>query len=152
MLRLIALTSIGLGLVIAASGAQAQAAPTGPVPGSGDATKISQGTASSQSEYNHLIASGNAKQSATDERRPAKHSAAVAATAADIKPGSPLRDIKGVPIGTVTQVNADGVIVDTGKTAIEVPLVGFGKNDQGLLLNTTAQHFNELVANAQAAH
>ena len=153
MVRSIASISVGVALTIAAaSSAYAQAMPTGPLPGTGDSTKISSGNRDANAEYNHLIGAGDPKAAAKDDNRHAKRSAAVAATAADIKVGSALRDIKGVPIGTVSQVDADGVIVATRTTKIKVPLIGFGKDDQGLLLNLTAARFNELVAKAQASH
>src|SRR3954463_4815741 len=135
MVRSIASTSVGVALTIAAaSGAYAQATPTGPVAGSGDSTKISAGNQEANAQYNHLIGAGDPKVLAKDGNRGGKKSVAVAATAADIKAGSAVRDIKGVPIGTVSQVDADGVIVDTGTTKIKVPAMGFGKDDQGLLL------------------
>ena len=152
MVRSIASISVGVALAIAAaSGAYAQALPTGPAPGTGDATKISSGNQDANAQYNHLIGAGDPKAAAKDDNRP-KRSTAVAATAADIKVGSALRDIKGVPIGTISQVDADGVIVATGTTKIKVPAIGFGKDDQGLLLNLTAARFNELIAKAQASH
>lgn len=150
MVRMIAAVSLGFGLTIAASsGAYGQAAP---LPGSGDATKISSGNASSQSEYNHLIGSGNAKASPSDDNRPVRRGPATAATAADLKPGLALRDSNGVRVGTVSAVDADGVVVDTGSTKIKVPASAFGKDNQGLLLGITAARFNALVAQAHTAH
>lgn len=153
MLRSIALISAGLGLAIAAAGsASAQVAlPSGTsVPGTGDATKMSAGNREASEDYNRLVGSG--AKATTGEDIHIKHTVAVPATAADIKPGSPLRDIKGVPIGTVAELDADGVVVATGTAKIKVPLMGFGKDDRGLLLNLTAARFNELVAKAQASH
>jgi hypothetical protein len=79
------------------------------------------------------------------------------ATAADIKPGEPVRDVKGVPLGTIAvlapnEVAADASqpVIDTGKAKIGVPLIAFGKDDKGLLLSITAEKFSQLVAQAQA--
>lgn len=117
---------------------------------SGDSTKVVAGNRENTAAYNSLIGATDPKSSKSPDR-PAKHSAAVPATAADIKAGSPLRDVKGVGIGTVASVDADGVVVDTGQTKIKVPLMAFGKDDQGLLLAITAAKFNELVAQAHAS-
>jgi len=155
MVRSIVSVSVGITLTIAAAGAaHAQAAGSGtPVPGTGDSTKISGSNRDNNAAYNHLISSGEDKASTDkDDRRPAARSAAVAATAADFKVGSPLRDVRGVHIGTISEVDADGIIVDTGATKIKVPAMGFGKDNQGLVLNLTAARFNELIAKAQAAH
>jgi hypothetical protein len=132
--------------------AQANAGAGVPAVGtSGDATKVSAGNRENSAAYNSLIGATDAKPSKSEDR-PAKHSGAVAATAADIKAGSPLRDVKGVSIGTVASVEADGVVVDTGQTKIKVPLMAFGKDDRGLLLAITAAKFNELIAQAHASH
>ena len=132
----------------AASG-QSTSGPAAPVPGSGDAAKISQGNQQNNAAYNQLIGAGDAK-SSKSEAKPKAHQAPVAATAADIKAGASLRDIKGVPIGSVASTDGQQVVVDTGTTKIGVPLIAFGKDDQGLLLSITADKFNQLVAAAHA--
>jgi hypothetical protein len=155
MVRSIVSVSVGITLTIAAAGAAyAQAAGSGtPVPGTGDSTKISGSNRDNNAAYNHLISAGEDKASTDkDDRRPAAHSAAVAATAADFKVGSPLRDVGGVHIGTVSEVDPDGVVVDTGTTKIKVPATAFGKDSQGLLLAITAAKFNELIAQVHASH
>jgi hypothetical protein len=137
---------------VAVSGASIVSAQMGPgsaapLPGTGDSTKISAGNRANNAEYNHLIGSGEPSPTKPDDRKSAR-SAAVPATAADLKAGSALRDVKGVAIGTIATVEADGAVVDTGQTKIKVPLVAFGKDDQGLLLGITAARFNELIAKA----
>lgn len=150
--------SISLSITVALSFAATSAAdaqvalPSGTsVPGTGDASRISAGNRESNADYNRLVGAG-ARSGANADAPVAKRSAAVAATAADIKVGAALRDVKGVPIGTISQVDPDGVIVATGTTRIKVPMMGFGKDNQGLLLNLTAARFNELIAKAQASH
>lgn len=134
-----------------AAGAQnAGAGSAAPLPGTGDSTKITQGNRDNNAAYNQLIGASDAKSAAKTEHPSARRAAAVAATAADIKAGVPLRDIKGVKIGTIASVDATQAVVDTGQTKIGVPLIAFGKDDQGLLLGMTADKFNELVAAAHA--
>jgi len=138
----------GTALALVAGEASAQVA--GPVPGSGDSTAISSTNRDTNAQYNRLIGATDAKPSKGDAPTVRK-STPVAATAADITVGRPLRDVNGVHIGTVSQVDPDGVIVDTGTTKIKVPAIGFGKDSEGLVLNLTASRFNELIAKAHAA-
>ena len=133
----------------AASAQMSNSGPSGPAPGSGDSAKISQGNQQNNAAYNQLIGAGGTKSSKGDVKARAHH-APVAATAADIKTGASLRDIKGVPIGSVASTDGQQVVVDTGTTKIGVPLIAFGKDDQGLLLSITADKFNQLVADAHA--
>lgn len=133
----------------AAAGAQ-QMAPGGPAPGQGDAAKASNSYRQSVSDYNHLVGSADSKV-VKKQATPKRQGNAVPATVADIKPGNPLRDSKGVAIGTIDSVDAQGVVVNTGTTKIRVPLTAFGKDEQGLLLGITAARFDELVAKAQAS-
>jgi hypothetical protein len=143
---------ITLTLAAGATAANAQMSNSGaaaPVPGSGDAAKISQGNQQNNAAYNQLIGAGDAKSGKADVKAKA-HQAPVAAGAADIKPGASLRDIKGVPIGSIASSDGQQVVVDTGTTKIGVPLIAFGKDEQGLLLSITADKFNQLVAAAHA--
>lgn len=145
---------ITLGLAVSgATMASAQMGPgsASPLPGTGDSTKISSGNRANNAEYNHLISSGDPSAAKSDEGS-TKRSAAVPATVADLKAGSRLRDVKGVAIGTIASVDADGAIVDTGQTKIKIPVVAFGKDDKGLLLGITAARFNDLVAKAKASN
>ncbi|MBV9529164.1 hypothetical protein [Sphingomonas sp.] len=154
MNRSIAAVSVSMALTIAsASLANAQAAPPGaPLPGSGDSAKISAGNRENNAEYNRLVGAADQKAVPKDDSRPAAKSHAVAATAADLKVGSQLRDVSGAHIGIVSQVDPDGVVVDTGTTKIKVPATAFGKDEQGLLLGISAAKFNELIAQAHAGH
>lgn len=153
MTRSIASISAGIALIVAAGAANAQSMPGSgsPAPGTGDSTKIVQGNREANAAYNQLIGAADTIQPAKKQTH-STSSAAVAATAADLKAGSALRDSKGVRIGTVSQVDADGVVVDTGATKIKVPATAFGKDSQGLMLGITADKFNELIAKAHAAH
>lgn len=149
----IRLMSLVTGLTVAvASGASAQTIPGGPLPGTGDSTKISSGNRDANAEYNHLIGAADPQQAANNDKHASGKSSAVPASAADIKVGSSLRDVRGARIGTISQVDPDGVVVDTGATKIKVPAVAIGKDNEGLLLGITAERFNELVTKAHARH
>lgn len=131
--------------------ANAQAAPgsgTTSVGTSGNATQISGANRENNSAYNQLVGAGD--QIAKPSERPSKPGKAVPATPADIKAGAALRDIKGVPIGSIVSVDATQAIVATGAGQVGVPLVAFGKDDKGLLLGMTADKFIALVAQAHA--
>jgi hypothetical protein len=135
-----------------ATGASAQMGPgsSGPLPGTGDSGKITQGNRENNAAYNQLIGAADTKSANAQVKTQTHHSSAVAATPADIKAGAALRDSKGVQIGTIVSVDASQAVVDTGQTKIGVPLIAFGKNDDGLLLGMTAAEFAELVAKAHA--
>lgn len=81
---------------------------------------------------------------------PASAAQPVAATAADVKPAAPIRDVNGAPVGTIVSGTDQQVVVDTGQTKIGVPLNLFKKDDKGLLLGITAQQFNDAIAKAHA--
>jgi hypothetical protein len=112
-------------------------------------------------DYNTLAARGvkvTNEDRANSPRPGATHASVTRATAADIKPGTPVRDVKGVPLGTIAALGPNEVVadpdqgvIDTGQTKIGVPLVAFGKDDKGLLLSITAAQFNQLVAQAHAS-
>lgn len=135
-----------------ATGVSAQMGPgsAAPLPGTGDSGKITQGNRENNAAYNQLIGAADTKSANAQVKTKTHHPAAVAATPADIKAGAALRDSKGVQIGTIVSVDASQAVVDTGKTKIGVPLIAFGKDDQGLLLGMTADKFAELVAKAQS--
>lgn len=131
--------------------AQAPAGSGQPAPGAGNSTAITSANREANANYNHLVGAGDPKPLADGKPR-AKRSSASPATVADIKAGSALRDSLGNRIGTVDSVDAEGVVVNTGQTKIKVPLMAFGKDDQGLLLGITAAKFNELVTKAHASN
>ena len=134
----------------------------GPGPGAGGAPAnagaarpqdIAAANRQVDSDYNTLAARGVAVNNM--DRKGAKRVSAVPATAADIKAGAQVRDIKGVAIGTIAtlgpnEITADSeqTVIDTGHGKVGVPLSAFGKDDKGLLLSITAQAFNQLVAQA----
>ena len=149
------------GLVLAASGAanaQDSHAPSAPAAGTVDSRDVMAANRDRDAAYNQLAGRGV---KLTDKDREnagsKKHASPVHATAADITAGAQVRDIKGVPIGTIATLASNEIVadpnqavIDTGHGKIGVPLSGFGKDDKGLMLSITAAKFNELVAQAHA--
>lgn len=62
---------------------------------------------------------------------------AAAAAQVDIAEGASVTGNDGNPIGTVAQVNAQAVVVDTGMHKIPLPRNAFGEDETGLTLNIT---------------
>lgn len=156
-MRKASLFSIAAGLILGASGAaNAQtSAPTGNVGSGVRSQDVAAGNRQVDNDYNTLAGRGVAVTNM--DRKGARRPVAVPATAADIKAGAQVRDVKGVPIGTIATLAANEVtsesdqpVIDTGHGKIGVPLSAFGKDDKGLLLSITAQTFNQLVAQASA--
>ena len=150
-MRNVVISSLVLGVSLAAAGAagaQVTSAPGVPLPGAGDSTKITSENREATAAYNQRMGSADLKSSNSDRVR---KKGPVAATAADIQAGAALRAVDGPQIGSVESLNADQVIVNTGESKIAVPLLGFGKDDKGLVLNMTAAKFRDAVARAHAA-
>ena len=147
--------------VAAASAASAQMA--GPPPGAATAggprsQDVAATNRQTDNDYNTLAGRGVkvTNQDRVNVKAP-KRASVGPATAADIKAGAQVRDVKGVPVGTIATLAANEVaadpnqaIIDTGQTKIGVPLSAFGKDDKGLLLSITAEKFNQLVAQVHA--
>jgi hypothetical protein len=131
-----------LGMLATAANAQAPAV----VPGAGNSASITNTNREQNAGYNRVV--GNLDPQAKEQPAGLKGKA-VAAKAEDLKAGSALRDKNGVPVGAVSSVDAQGVIVDTGATKIRVPTEAFGKDDVGLLLGISKAQFAELVAGAK---
>ena len=155
----------GVALAVA-SGASGQTVPGGgPPAGAGNTggprpQDIAAANRQVDEDYNTLAGRGvkvTNEDRANLAKPSGKHGSVSRATAADIKPGAPVRDVKGVPLGAIAvlapnEVVADSnqAVIDTGQTKIAVPMIAFGKDDKGLLLSITAEKFNQLVAQAHA--
>ena len=148
-------------ILVPAVAANAQSAPAPTMPaGSGGGVRSQDVAAANReldSSYNTLSARGVKTTDKDRENARSKHASAVPATAADIKGGAQVRDVKGVPIGAIAALapneivsDSDQIVIDTGHGKIGVPLAAFGKDDKGLLLSITAQKFNQLMAEASA--
>ncbi|WP_116092123.1 hypothetical protein [Sphingomonas crusticola] len=57
-------------------------------------------------------------------------------------------DNKGVEIGYVKAVDAEGVVVATANGQVRVPVNSFGVSSKGLVLDTTKANFDALMAKA----
>ena len=84
------------------------------------------------------------------ERTRIESGPAIAAKPADIVAQAVVSDKSGQPIGTIASVDADGAVVATAAGKVMVPLNAFGKNKNGLLLDTSKRDFDALVAKANA--
>jgi hypothetical protein len=138
-------------VLVPASAANAQAGPPAN-PGGVRPQDVAAQNRQVDSDYNTLAGRGVDVNNA-DRKGAAKHRSPVPATAEDIKAGAPVRDVKGVPIGTIASLSSNEImadptqpVIDTGQAKIGVPLNAFGKDDKGLLLSITAEKFNQLVA------
>lgn len=137
----------GLGFLVLGSGtAFAQAAPAVAGPLGPNASDSAAGSREQSQGFTHVM--NNL------ERQPANSKSSSGAVrkvvASDIVVGASVRDVNGQPIGKVASIDADGVVVDTGQAKVKVPLIGFGKDNNGLLIGITAQKFAGLVAQAHA--
>jgi hypothetical protein len=128
---------------LSASGAVAQGAP-----GTGNSTQISSGNRDQMSGFNRVASELNARNGQARKPGQPQLAEAVKATAADVVPGKPLRDIGGEVIGTIDSVDAEGAIVAASDAKIRVPLIAFGKDSTGLRLAISGAKFRELVAKA----
>ena len=75
--------------------------------------------------------------------------AVVAATPADVKAGVDVRDTQGGMVGTIESVDANGAVISTGESRVQIPVTSFAKNDAGLVI---AMSKAELEAAAKAAN
>jgi hypothetical protein len=139
----------GFALAVASPASAQVAGAGGPSPISGDSTRITSENRDASATFNQRMGAADLKANGDQK---AKKKGPVPATAADIQAGAALRAVDGPQIGSVVSVTGDQVVVDTGESKIAVPLVGFGKDDKGLVLNMTAAKFKDAVTRAHAAH
>ena len=85
-----------------------------------------------------------------DARNVTQKARAVAAKPSDVTVGSKVADIKGVPVGTIESVDADGAVVATETGKVKLGLDTIGKNQDGLLLAVTKAQFDAAVQAAVA--
>jgi hypothetical protein len=146
-------------LVIAAVAAICFAAPAAaqvgpgaggvqPAPGSGNSTAMVNNSREENASYNNVIGKVGADPVGKEKAKRAAMARAVPATAADIVPGAAVRDAKGVALGTIEKIDGDSAILVYSTGKIRYPLVGFGKDPQGLLISLSTQDFLALVSKA----
>jgi hypothetical protein len=85
-----------------------------------------------------------------DARNVTQKAKAVPAKPSDVTVGSKVADIKGIPVGTIESVDADGAVVVTGSGKVKLGLDTLGKNQDGLLVSVTKAQFDAAVQAAVA--
>lgn len=83
----------------------------------------------------------------TRDRTPSS-ARSVAAQPDDVVAGAEVRDKKGEVLGQVDSVSVGSAVLVTAAGKVELPLDVFGKNNKGLLLDTTKADFEKAVAEA----
>lgn len=119
-----------------------------PAPGSGNSSVMANNSREESSSYNRVIGKVGSDPVGTEKVKRASKAKAVPATAADIVPGAAVSDAKGVALGTIEKIDGDSAILIYSTGKIRYPLVGFGKDPQGLVISLSTQDFLALVAKA----
>jgi len=78
-------------------------------------------------------------------------SAPAAAASVQVTQGATVTGNDGMPIGTVTQVLSDAVVVDTGTHQIPLPSSAFAQGESGPTLNITKAELDASYAEQMAA-
>ena len=136
--------------IITASPVLAQAAPGGPQPGTGDGAAIAGNNRDEASSYNRVIGRVGSDPVGMEKAKRAAKARAVPATAADVVPGAAVRDVNGAALGTIEKIDGDSAILVYSTGRIRYPLIGFGKDAQGLVIDRSTKDFLALVAAAKA--
>lgn len=76
----------------------------------------------------------------------------VAVTPADMVPGAAIRDIDGVPIGTVAELVESGVVILADGKKVRLALESFAKDESGLLIGITASEFKAAIGTSAPAN
>lgn len=71
----------------------------------------------------------------------------LAAATAGVATGATVYGPQGNPVGTIAQVNAQTVIVDTGKHKVPLGHEAFGASDKGPTITVTKAQLDEIVDN-----
>lgn len=83
---------------------------------------------------------------AATDAQPAAKSDVVAVTEADVKTGAVVHDSSGAEVGKVESVNAEGVVIATGKSRVQIPLASVGKSSHGLTIAMTKAELDAAAA------
>ncbi len=116
----------------------------------GNATAMASNSREENSSYNSVIGKVGSDPVGTEKAKRAAKGRAVPATAADIVPGAAVRDSKGVPLGSIGKIDGDSAILVYSTGKIRYPLIGFGKDSIGLVIDRSTKDFLALVASATA--
>lgn len=142
--RHLAVAAIGIAGWAGAAFAQAGVPTPGTVNGASAASNYREETAS----YNSVIGKVGSDPVAVEKSKRAARAKAVPAAPADVIPGATVRDIKGETIGKVESIDGDSAILVFASGKIRFPIIGFGKDQQGLLISLTTKEFLALVEKA----
>lgn len=149
--RFLAAAALAAGLASPAAAQQAPGQAAAPAAGSGNAAAMASGSRSENENYNRLIGQVGAEPVKKEKAKAAARSKPVPAAAADIVAGSVVRDANGAALGTVESIDGDSAILVYASGKIRFPLIGFGKDPQGLLINLSTKDFLALVEKAKAS-
>lgn len=97
-----------------------------------------------------LLIIGMAGYSSPAFAQAAAATAAIPATAADVKAGAKVRDSKGIQVATIVEMQGANVVLDTGQAKVAIPMTFLVKDSQGVMLSITAEQFNDAMAKAHA--
>jgi hypothetical protein len=124
-------------------------APPVPTAQNPDSLAATRANREQQEGFDRLARDGvkiNNAEREDDRARLARRKAPVAAAAADLVAGAPVRDKEGVQVATVERLEDDGAVLRTADRLAKLPVNAFGKDDNGLLLGITGAEFQAAIA------
>lgn len=125
--------------------------PAAPLPGSGNGAGMADSLREENASYNRVIGKVGSNPVDMEKTKRAIKARPVAATAADVVPGATVRDVAGAALGKVESIDGDSAILVYSSGKIRFPLVGFGKDSEGLVINLSTKDFLALVEKAKAS-
>jgi hypothetical protein len=145
------LLSLGITAALAPSALLAQAGPGSSVDYTSNVRSQSLGTPGQPANAVDQYLQRKSLQDLTDTQRAAinKLGPARAARKDELKAGAMVNDKTGAAMATISEVDADGVVVSMGAAKVKVPAEAFGHNKAGLLLDLTKAQFEQIVAQAK---
>lgn len=72
--------------------------------------------------------------------------AVTAATAADVTTGTTVFDQAGAEVGKIESASAEGAVIATGKSRVQIPIASFGKNSKGLVIAMSKSQLDAAAA------
>jgi len=150
-LRYFALVAgVTVGLAAPAAAQTAPGGQGGAAPGTGNGAATASANREENASYNSVIGKVGSNPVAREKARQVAKAKPVPAAASDVVAGAAVRDSKGVALGKIESIDGDSAVLDFATGKIRFPLIGFGKDQDGLLINLTTKDFLALVAKAQA--
>lgn len=123
-----------------------------PTAGTDDSAALAIGNREEESNYQQLMRQkGMDKVGEQKRKRKGSKPTRVPATAAEIVVGAAVRDTNGVALGRIEAIDGEDAILAYTGGKIRFPLIGFGKDAQGLLINMSTNDFLALVEKAKSA-